>query len=134
MELCIDNLTSEFLDPTLNSVLRELTEALHDLLKPVPANHMQAHTTIRVLGKLGGRNRKLLEKDPSFKYSEHTEPAKARFSFGPQTGSIELLPIANVSFETFRNPKPASQQRLHAYNYLEQCLILTLHEVCCSIY
>ena len=129
LELCIDNLTPDFLDPTLNTVLRELMEALHDLLKPLPGHHHHSHTTIRILGKLGGRNRKLLEKEPSFKYSQHTESVKARFSFGPQMGNIELDPVARVSCEIFRNPKSAAQQRVHAYNYLEQCLTLILHEV-----
>ena len=53
----------------------------------------------------------------------------ARFSFGPQMGNIELDPVARVSCEIFRNPKSAAQQRVHAYNYLEQCLTLILHEV-----
>ncbi|KAH9943440.1 atypical/PIKK/TRRAP protein kinase [Epithele typhae] len=128
LELCIDNLTSDFLDPTLNGVLRELMEALHDLLKPLPANHHQAHITIRILGKLGGRNRKLLEKEPSFKFTQHIEQVKARFSFGPQVGSIELNPAATVAAETFRNIKSSPSQHLHAYNYLEQCLSLMLHE------
>ena len=130
LELCIDNLTPDFHDPTLNTVLRELMEALHGLLKPLPANHHHSHTTIRILGKLGGRNRKLLEKEPSFKHSQNTEPVKARFSFGPQMGTIELEPVARVSSQIFRNPKSAAQQRVHAYNYLEQCLTLILHEVC----
>ena len=129
LELCIDNLTPDFLDPTLNIVLRELMEALHDLLKPMPANHHHSHTTIRILGKLGGRNRKLLEKEPSFQYAQNIERVKARFSFGPQFGSIELKHVATASIDTFRNPKAASQQRIHAYNYLEQCLVLIMHEV-----
>ncbi len=130
LELCIDNLTPDFLDPTLNIVLRELMEALHDLLKPMPANHHHSHTTIRILGKLGGRNRKLLEKEPSFSYHQHIDRVKARFSFGPQFGSIELTPVATASIEIFRNPKAAPAQRAHAYSYLEQCLFLVMHEVC----
>lgn len=58
LELCIDNLTSEFLDPTLGPVLRDLMAALHDLLKPVPFNHHHSHSTVKILGKLGGRNRR----------------------------------------------------------------------------
>ncbi|KAF8760148.1 PI3 PI4-kinase family [Rhizoctonia solani] len=52
LELCIDNLTQEFLDPTLSPVLRELMSALHSHLKPQPGNHQHAHTTVRILGKL----------------------------------------------------------------------------------
>ncbi|KAI0352960.1 atypical/PIKK/TRRAP protein kinase [Trametes cingulata] len=129
LELCIDNLTPDFLDPTLNAVLRELMEALHDLLKPVPANHHHAHTTIRILGKLGGRNRKLLEKEPLLNYRPHPEPVTARFSFGPQLGNVELTPISVLSARIFSSPaKYGAQYRPLAYSYLEQCLSLVLHE------
>lgn len=130
LELCIDNLTPDFLDPTLNSVLRELMEALHELLRPLPANHHHSHTTIRILGKLGGRNRKLLEKEPLFVYRENVEPVKARFSFGPQVGSVELTPMAVLATKIFSPAsKYGAQYRPLAYGYLEQCLSLVLHEV-----
>ncbi|KAI0650812.1 atypical/PIKK/TRRAP protein kinase [Trametes meyenii] len=129
LELCIDNLTPDFLDPTLNAVLRELMEALHDLLKPLPANHHHSHTTIRILGKLGGRNRKLLEKEPLLLYRSHPETVTARFSFGPQVGNVELMPIAVLSTKIFSpTSKYGTQYRPLAYNYLEQCLSLVLHE------
>ncbi|KAI0335467.1 atypical/PIKK/TRRAP protein kinase [Cubamyces sp. BRFM 1775] len=129
LELCIDNLTPDFLDPTLNAVLRELMEALHDLLKPLPANHHHAHTTIRILGKLGGRNRKLLEKEPLLKYRANPEPLTARFSFGPQMGNIELTPMSVLSAKIFSSTsKYGPQYRPLAYSYLEQCLSLVLHE------
>lgn len=129
LELCIDNLTSDFLDPTLDSVLRELMASLHNLLKPLPGNVMHATNTIRIMGKLGGRNRKVLDKSPKFQYSSHTERVKVRFSFGAQAGNVDLAPVAKVSSEILRNPKLAPQQRTQAYGYLEQCLILMLHEV-----
>ncbi|KAI9063246.1 atypical/PIKK/TRRAP protein kinase [Trametes sanguinea] len=129
LELCIDNLTPDFLDPTLNAVLRELMEALHDLLKPLPANHHHAHTTIRILGKLGGRNRKLLEKEPLLNYRVNPEPVTARFSFGPQVGSIDLTPMSILSAKIFTSSsKYGPQYRPLAYSYLEQCLSLVLHE------
>ncbi|KAI9001012.1 atypical/PIKK/TRRAP protein kinase [Trametes punicea] len=129
LELCIDNLTPDFLDPTLNTVLRDLMEALHELLKPLPANHHHAHTTIRILGKLGGRNRKLLEKEPLLDYHANPEPVTARFSFGPQVGNIELTPMSVLSAKIFSsNAKYGAQYRPVAYGYLEQCLSLVLHE------
>jgi transformation/transcription domain-associated protein len=59
LEPCIDNLTPEFLNPTLSPVLRDLMGSLHDILRPLPHPHVTAHTTISTLGKLGGRNRRL---------------------------------------------------------------------------
>ncbi|KAI0832419.1 atypical/PIKK/TRRAP protein kinase [Trametes gibbosa] len=129
LELCIDNLTPDFLDPTLNTVLRDLMEALHDLLRPTPSNHHHAHTTIRILGKLGGRNRKLLEKEPLLGYRTQVEPVTARFSFGSQTGNIELTPISVLAAKIFSSSsKYGPQYRPVAYSYLEQSLSLVLHE------
>ncbi|KAL2266473.1 hypothetical protein VTJ83DRAFT_5825 [Remersonia thermophila] len=58
LELCVDNLTADYLDPIMAPVIDELMTALFDHLKPHPYNHFHAHTTLRILGKLGGRNRR----------------------------------------------------------------------------
>lgn len=129
LELCIDNLTPDFLDPQLNTVLRELMEALHSHLKPLPANHHHAHTTIRILGKLGGRNRKLLERDPALDFRSHSDSAKVRLSFSGMVGSMDLRPIASLAFQTLGSGKASIPYRTHAYGYLEACAILLLTEV-----
>jgi transformation/transcription domain-associated protein len=61
LELCIDNLTQEFLDPIMSPVIDDLMQALWKHLKPLPYNQQHAHATMRILGKLGGRNRKRLK-------------------------------------------------------------------------
>lgn len=131
LELCIDNLTSDFLDPTLNTVLRELMEALHNHLKPLPANHHHAHTTIRILGKLGGRNRRLLDKEPAFKYHHYSDLAKARIGLGgSDRPTAELRPIALLACRTLQSGKSGVPYRVHAYDYIEACLSVLVHEVC----
>ncbi|KAK2759686.1 histone acetylase complex subunit, partial [Colletotrichum kahawae] len=60
LELCVDNLTADYLDPIMAPVIDELMTALFDHLKPHPYSHFHAHTTMRILGKLGGRNRKFM--------------------------------------------------------------------------
>ncbi|KAK4242261.1 hypothetical protein C8A03DRAFT_11533 [Achaetomium macrosporum] len=60
LELCVDNLTADYLDPIMAPVIDELMTALFDHLKPHPYSHFHAHTTVRILGKLGGRNRKFM--------------------------------------------------------------------------
>jgi transformation/transcription domain-associated protein len=127
LELCIDNLTPDFLDPTLSTVLRELMEALHSLLRPVPAPHHPAHTTIRILGKLGGRNRRLLSREPALKYRHHSDPAKMVISFGGLSEKINLGPVAILASRTLARGN--SIDRVHAYNYLENCVRVILHEV-----
>ncbi|KAJ1517420.1 hypothetical protein HMI55_007110 [Coelomomyces lativittatus] len=61
LELCIDNLTQEFLDPIMAPVVEELMASLWRHLKPPPYNQQHAHATMRILGKLGGRNRRYLK-------------------------------------------------------------------------
>ena len=68
LELCVDNLTSEYLDPIMAPVIDELMTALWDHLKPHPYSHFHAHTTMRILGKLGGRNRRWMTAPPELEY------------------------------------------------------------------
>lgn len=133
LELCIDNLTPDFLDPTLSTVLRDLMEALFNHLKPLPASHHPAHTTIRILGKLGGRNRRLLSKEPALNYQHHSDLARVSISFNGIEENIELGPVALLASRCVSTSSPLD--RVHAYNYLENCLAMLFHKVCvCSMY
>ena len=73
LELCVDNLTADYLDPIVAPVMDDLMRALWDHLKPTPYNHFHAHTTMRILGKLGGRNRKNLTGDPLLEYQPYAD-------------------------------------------------------------
>ncbi|KAI6164899.1 hypothetical protein EDD17DRAFT_1802323 [Pisolithus thermaeus] len=128
LELCIDNLTPDFLDPTLNTVLRELMEALHSHLKPLPANHHHAHTTIRVLGKLGGRNRRLLSKEPLLEYNSVARPASILLSFGGAIEPFELGAMSDFAARTLVKTTPPSPYCNYAYTFLETCINSLLHE------
>ncbi|KAL6601053.1 hypothetical protein U3516DRAFT_602921 [Neocallimastix sp. 'constans'] len=68
LELCIDNLTQEFLDPIMNPVINDLMDALWKHLRPHPYNAIHSHTTLRILGKLGGRNRRMLRVPSELNY------------------------------------------------------------------
>ncbi|KAL7750961.1 transcription-associated protein 1 [Sorochytrium milnesiophthora] len=59
-ELCIDNLNPDFLDPILAPYIDDLMRSLWKQLRPLPYNQNFAHATMRILGKLGGRNRQML--------------------------------------------------------------------------
>ncbi|CAN6608795.1 transcription-associated protein 1 [Trichomonascus vanleenenianus] len=61
LELCVDNLTAEYFDPIIEPVIEEVMTALWKHLRPLPYTHQHSHTTLRVLGKLGGRNRRFLK-------------------------------------------------------------------------
>ncbi|THH03836.1 hypothetical protein EW145_g5969 [Phellinidium pouzarii] len=126
LELCIDNLVGDFLDPILRPVLRDLMEALHSHLRPLPGNHHHAHTTIRILGKLGGRNRRLLDEKPNLSYKPYSDPAKIAVSFSGRQEYIEVGPIAELSARILS--KSHSSDKVHAYNYLEHVLTNLLNE------
>ncbi|KAI5124824.1 hypothetical protein M0805_005454 [Coniferiporia weirii] len=126
LELCIDNLIGDFLDPILRPVLRDLMEALHSHLRPLPGNHHHAHTTIRILGKLGGRNRRLLDEKPNLLYKQYSDPAKIAVSFSGRQEYIEVGPVAELSARILA--KSHSPDKVHAYNYLEHTLTYLLNE------
>ena len=75
LELCVDNLTAEYLDPIMAPVIDELMSALWDHLKPTPYSHFHSHTTMRILGKLGGRNRKFLNGPPELVFQQYADEA-----------------------------------------------------------
>lgn len=127
LELCIDNLTPDFLDPTLNTVLRELMEALQSHLKPLPANHHNAHTTLRILGKLGGRNRRLLEKEPELKYHHVSDPAQVFVSFGAGTKGLDLGSITSVAIKVLK--RHTSPYRQQAFDFLQGSVATLLNNV-----
>ena len=127
LELCIDNLVGDFLDPIIKPVLRELMEALHSHLRPLPGNHHHAHTTIRILGKLGGRNRRLLDESPSLDYHQYSEPAKLSVSFSGRVEQIQIGPVAHLSARLIQRANIPSKE--HAYSFLEHTLSILLNEV-----
>ncbi|KAJ5494893.1 hypothetical protein N7539_000009 [Penicillium diatomitis] len=73
LELCVDNLTADYLDPIMAPIMDELMTALWDHLRPHPYNHFHAHTTMRILGKLGGRNRKFLNHPPELSFQQFSD-------------------------------------------------------------
>ncbi|KAJ3577545.1 hypothetical protein NPX13_g3024 [Xylaria arbuscula] len=73
LELCVDNLTADYLDPIMAPVIEDLMNALFEHLKPHPYSHFHAHTTMRILGKLGGRNRKFMTEALPVNYQRYAD-------------------------------------------------------------
>ncbi|KAL3706148.1 transcription-associated protein 1 [Talaromyces marneffei ATCC 18224] len=73
LELCVDNLTADYLDPIMAPIMDELMTALWDHLRPHPYSHFHSHTTMRILGKLGGRNRKFLNHPPELTFQQFAD-------------------------------------------------------------
>ena len=73
LELCVDNLNADYLDPIMTPVIDDLMTALWEHLKPNPYSHFHAHTTMRILGKLAGRNRKFLKGPPQLTFKPYAD-------------------------------------------------------------
>ncbi|WWC98567.1 hypothetical protein V866_005459 [Kwoniella sp. B9012] len=97
LELCIDNLTAEFLDPTMGPVLRSLMAALHKLLKPIPSNRNHANAALKILGKLGGRNRRFQEVDTVLEYNLFTDRLNAPITFDGSRHQLQLAPLVSTA-------------------------------------
>ncbi|KAG8943485.1 hypothetical protein FRC03_002463 [Tulasnella sp. 419] len=132
LELCLDNLTQDFLEPCIAPVLRELMDALHALLRPLPGSHQLAHSCIRILGKLGGRNRRLQYEHPDLEYGACAEAADLLVSFDGRSGKISLSPMAKLAGRSIRNPN--ATYRKAAFEVLKHTTSVFLAEVCILCY
>ncbi|ORY74856.1 FAT domain-domain-containing protein, partial [Protomyces lactucae-debilis] len=122
LELCIDNLTQEFLDPILAPVLEKLMKALWSHLKPLPYTHQHSHAALRVLGKMGGRNRRFIDADHAFDatMAEHYLPSIPIAFEGIQEEhrfmwSKFVLPAA----DTLKDLKASIEYKTHSFAFLK---------------
>lgn len=93
LELCVDNLTADYLDPIMAPWMEEIMGSLWRMLKPISltnqqqpsgaatgpngqvlgTGHQGAHTAVRILGKLGGRNRRFITGPPSLDWKTYAD-------------------------------------------------------------
>ncbi|OAP64606.1 hypothetical protein AYL99_00578 [Fonsecaea erecta] len=73
LELCVDNLTADYLDPIMAPIMDDLMMALFQHVRPQPYHHFHSHTTMRILGKLGGRSRKYLTSPHRLAFRRYTD-------------------------------------------------------------
>jgi transformation/transcription domain-associated protein len=97
LELCVDNLTQDFLEPILAPVLPDLLNALWILLRKGSSNHPQSQFALRILGKFGGRGRRFLKYPLNLKYVESNN-AGISLVFDPLPDSDQLfeLPLDSI--------------------------------------
>ncbi|KAJ3171894.1 hypothetical protein HDU87_008212 [Geranomyces variabilis] len=128
LELCVDNLTQDFLEPIMAPVLKELMAALRKHLRPLPYNHHHSHAAVRILGKLGGRNRRYV-KDPltmavRSNMENHMEISLSFHSVEPKT--IALDAVLKLSQDKLDDPSSSADARREAFNLNKLCLPLVL--------
>ena len=126
LELCVDNLTSDFLDPILNPVISDLMTALRAHLKPTSAGGtVHAHLVVRILGKLGGRNRQYLSEPTNLNYDvspEHDPGILIEFNGYQGKEHFNHLKFVELALRTIREPKMGVEYKLQAFNFLRSAL------------
>lgn len=120
LELCIDNLTQEFLDPIMAPYIHDIMDALWKHLRPLPHSHQHSHTTMRILGKLGGRNRNFLQEPPALKYHDNAPP-ELPLRVGDSRQPFALLPAIDVSLRNIESGNRA------AWDLLTTCATVLVH-------
>lgn len=127
LELCIDNLTAEYFDPIIEPVVEDVTKALFKLLKPQPFNHTISHTAVRILGKLGGRNRRFLKPASDLKMNDDLDiEITALFKIN---GIVEEVPLSitpgiESALNILEDYRVEVSYKVSAYKYLTAVLLL----------
>lgn len=105
LELCIDNLTQEFLDPIMAPYQSDIMNALWEHLQPLPHPHAHSHTTMRILGKMGGRNRRVLQQPPQMSWHGHGDAGSFKLHFHAFAAANAG---ATSSSSSYASPQPMS--------------------------
>ena len=117
LELCVDNLTADYLDPIMQPYMEDIMGSLWKMLKPasltnvnvatggigglVGPGHQGAHTAVRILGKLGGRNRKFIQNPPNLEWRGYVDdsPSFDIRLIGAVSGSGERAMPADLGID-----------------------------------
>ncbi|KAK4051001.1 transcription-associated protein 1 [Microbotryomycetes sp. JL201] len=125
LELCVDNLTQEFLNPLMAPVIDEVMVGLWKLLRPLPFNHQHAHTTMRILGKIGGRNRKGFG-PPALDWKPVGAEALLNVTFDSKEATLRIAPVVDVALRTIG--RGDLHYRKAAFTFLKQSVAVFMSE------
>jgi transformation/transcription domain-associated protein len=129
LELAVENLPNvDLLDPNAEPLAKELVLALHRTLKPGAASAETAQAASRILGKIGGRNRRILSLAPTLSYEPSTTPASIPIQFTSHTASLQTYPACEVAVNVLQDIK-ASVYHESAFNLLRTQVLYNLQKV-----
>ncbi|ODV88694.1 hypothetical protein CANCADRAFT_52791 [Tortispora caseinolytica NRRL Y-17796] len=124
LELCVDNLTAEYFDPILEPYISDVMAALWSHLRPLPYSHVHAHTALRILGKLGGRNRRFLQPPDDFEFRRYLKEDPAiyfKLNGIKEAQKFEfVVPVAKHAIQLLDNPRLDSRYHSYAFKYLAE--------------
>ncbi|KAG8808132.1 hypothetical protein FRC17_004118, partial [Serendipita sp. 399] len=128
LELASENLPlPDLLDPNAEPVAKELVHALHRALKPGGTHAETAQMASRILGRLGGRNRRILSFPPTLSYEQTTRPVTLPVEFTSHMASMQLGPACDVALAVLRDVK-ASSYHDAAFNFIRIQIFSLLHK------
>ena len=133
LELCVDNLTQDFLEPILAPVLPELLNALWSLLRNCSSNQPQSQFALRILGKFGGRGRRFLKYPLKLEYVE-SKSSGLSLIFEPLPESDRLLELpldvlVDLCYDFFAIPNAKPYESLKE-EHLFSILCSSLSSIC----
>jgi transformation/transcription domain-associated protein len=132
LELCIDHLTADFLDPILDTEIRDIHTALFAILQTPVSPH--ASSVIKILGKLGGRNRKLLYMDPVLSWRTNTSVATMTLPFDGNFQEINIEPAFHLAKETLARVSSTPANKADAFQFIQTTLVVLLQNVSMLLY
>lgn len=127
LELCVDNLTAEYFDPIIDPVIEDVAKALWKHLKPLPYYHQHSHTTLRILGKLGGRNRRFLTLFQDMEgdlVNDQRLDAMFKVEGLPKETPMSMTAALSTALNTLENVRYKTHYRVSAFRYLTGILRL----------
>lgn len=126
LELCVDNLNAEFFDPIIEPVIDDVMSALWKHLKPLPYNHQHSHAVFRILGKLGGRNRKFIKPHKDLKILADQLNIKAEFKVEgmEQYQGLSITTGYQAALDILENGSMETRFRISAFEYLSNVFLL----------
>ncbi|KAI7902282.1 uncharacterized protein BX663DRAFT_552217 [Cokeromyces recurvatus] len=129
LELCHDNLNPEFLNQIMAPVMQELMNALWKHVKPLPYNQQHSHIAMRILGKLGGKNRRIFINPPELNYNTCIESGiSVEIVFDPNSTpqALSLDKCLEIACKTLEKHDADIFYKKHAYEFLKANIILML--------
>lgn len=131
LELCVDNLSPDYLYDLLQPVRAELMQGLWKTVRHPHENIAQ--NCLRVLGKFGGNNRRMLIEPQKLTYIEQKEGSSSHGTtvvvhFPDQKVSIDL-PIDKavyIACETLKQPGANTFYKLHSWEIIKGFIVAHL--------
>ncbi|GAB2282828.1 hypothetical protein Dimus_017364 [Dionaea muscipula] len=124
LEFWIDSLNPDFLEPSMANVMSEVILVLWSHLRPAP--YPWGGKSLQLLGKLGGRNRRLLKEPLAFECKENPEHGiRVILTFKPGTPfSVPLDRCVTLAIAAVmqKNGVVDSFYRKQALSFLRVCL------------